>query len=127
MKDKKIISLIPIGIISGVMLFTNPNQTDYVDYASNRFVKEAKEAMCNTSNDQTPEWQKAIGGLIESACQTGLDWAGSSIRPDLENYISNATQKQNYLLFTIYSTKLLNQKFHTVGIFGNFITLSRTN
>lgn len=128
MKDKKLISLIPIAIISGVMLFTNPSKTDYIDYAATRFVKQTKEAMCKTSQTKdTPEWQKTFGELVEGACKGALELVGKNIREDVEKYISNATEKQNFLLFTIYSTELLDQKIHTVGVFGNFITLSRTN
>ncbi|MGF1479473.1 MAG: DUF4359 domain-containing protein [Cyanophyceae cyanobacterium] len=79
--------------LGATMAVTNPGKADYVDYAT--------EELVNYLQDYCRE---ASGPLefLKPYCQTLVD----SNRPQIKQLIAQKTQRQNFLLFSIYQTEL---------------------
>lgn len=101
------------------MAVTNPSQPVYEDYAVQRLTEYLKNDVCT----QVP---KAFESLLQRNCTVLVD----SSRPQMQQIISQSTQQQNFIFFSVYSTDLsLNRfipayHFETVGAFQNFYTYS---
>lgn len=98
-------------LISGlVLIFTNPSEPEYEEFATEQLVLYAKENLCSTSSDQLEQ-------IIQSqVCQLLVDTGKAKI-PQL---IRKSTKTRNYLLFTVFETDLLLYEFQTIGIFNDF-------
>lgn len=101
-------------ILSGLILvITNPGQGNYEQYASEKLNSYLKEDVC-------PE----IAQQLRNPCRILVDFA----RPKLDLAIAAQTQRQNFLLFSIYQTELSipsalpDYHFETLGIFDRFYT-----
>lgn len=120
MKSLKIAGYIGIAALAGIgvaLAVTNPNQSAYEQYAVQRLTEYLKVDVCRKAPD-------ALGGLLKRNCSILVD----STRPQLQQIIAQKTRRQNYILFSIYSTDLsINQLlpayyFESVGAFQNFYT-----
>ena len=104
-------------IVAGLgisMIVTNPGHQAYEEYASEQLNLYLKENYC-TKVDQ----QKGLGRFLQGSCQNLVD----SIRPQLQELVTENTTRQNYFLFSIYRTELAlpsplpDYNFATLGIF----------
>ena len=103
-------------IISGaILVITNPGQKNYEQYAANRLNYYLKQDVCPEVTQQ-----------LRNPCRILVDFA----RPQLDSAIANQTQRQNFLIFSIYQTELSipatipDYHFETLGIFDKFYTYS---
>ncbi len=104
-----------LGLIltGSILVITNPGQGNYEEYASKQLNIYLKESVC-------PE----IAKQLRNPCLILVDLA----RPQLNSAIANQTQRQNFLLFSIYQTDLSipsalpDYHFETLGIFDKFYT-----
>lgn len=105
-------TLVGLGVS---MALTNPSQDTYEEYAVHQLTTYLKDEVCT----QTPS---TFGDLLQRQCKTLVD----SGRPQLEQIIAKTTQRQNFVLFSVYRTQLdvgpLLPAYHfeTVGAFQNF-------
>ena len=118
MKSLKIITYIGAAALAGLgvaMAMTNPSPPVYEEYAQQRLTEYLKEDVCA----QVP---KAFESLLQRNCTILVD----SSRPQIQQIISESTERQNLIFFSIYRTDLsLNRlipsyHFETVGAFHNF-------
>ncbi len=101
------IALIALG---GVMLLTNPQSSGYTDYASKRFIVEAGKVVCARTGYCDMANLPAIGMNT---------FKNNLLKPAIEN----ATKRDNFLLFSIYTTEFPGiVTVKTLGVLGNFIT-----
>ncbi len=106
-------------ILGGVMAKTNPEQPAYQEYAVQRLATTLKTDVC-----------KKAPGLLENLVKFNCPQFVDSANPKIREIITNSTERQNYLLFSIYHTDLKlhsllpSYKVETVGIFNNFYTYS---
>jgi hypothetical protein len=93
-----------VAIAAFVLLFvvTNPDSDAYEDYLSQEMAREAREE------------DELAGALV-----TLLGGFAGSL-------LGNATTRDNYVMFSIYTTDLDTQGFVVLGILGNFIVLDDT-
>lgn len=104
-----------LAIGGGFLLCTNPGYGDYEDYATKTLITHAKKELCESNDDFTP-------GFLASSCNSLIDVS----RPQLGIIISRQTQRQNFLLFSIYETDLVlfsplpSYRVATLGILSNF-------
>jgi hypothetical protein len=97
------------------MALTNPGQDTYEQYAVEQLATYLKNEGCT----QAPP---VLGDILQNQCKSLVDTG----RPQLQQIISQTTQRQNFLLFSIYRTNLNIgpflpvYQFETVGIFQNF-------
>lgn len=95
MKDRKTF-LIILLFLTIILAVTNPTKQDYIDWA--------KQAVVNNSNSN---FEKAFVDLI-----------GGSI-------LNDVTITKNFVIFSLFETNIdETQKYITVGILKNFISLN---
>jgi hypothetical protein len=106
------VALVGVGVS---MALTNPNQATYEEYATEQLTTYLKDEACT----QAP---KVFSNFLQRQCKSLLDTG----RPQIQLIISKATQRQNFILFSIYRTNLdigpylPAYHFETVGAFQNF-------
>ncbi len=107
-----IIAILIVGL--GI---TNPNSHKYKTYAAAKISRELKDNTC-TQLSENPN-----SHLITS-CQILVN----SVKPQIEITITQNTQHTNWIIFSIYKTRLqvnsLIPEYHftTIGIFDFFLT-----
>ncbi|OAH58626.1 hypothetical protein AWH48_16625 [Domibacillus aminovorans] len=91
---KKYIAFIVFGFIFGIMVLSNPSKDDFVSWSKEEIMKDTN-------------------GLV-----------GLGIKMFGDPLINNATESSNYLVFSVYKTKISEEEtFKTVGLFNNFIPI----
>ncbi len=107
-------ALVALGV---AMASTNPSRIEYEEYATQRLSGYLKEQGCS----KTPN---ILDNLIKFNCAKLID----SASPQIKQVINASTKKQDYLLFSVYSTDLQinslipSYKFETVAALDNFFT-----
>ena len=105
-------ALTGLGVI---MALTNPGQTAYEQYASQTLNSHLKENFCT---QLPPE----ISKFLQSHCHSLVD----TVRPQLSQMIASHTQRQNFILFSIYQTELSipsslpDYQVRTIGVLQSF-------
>lgn len=109
------IMVIGLGV---AMSLTNPNQTAYDKFATQQLTQYLKKNACS-------EAPKVLGIFLGDECESLLD----KNQDDIKTFISKHTERQNYLILSVYQTDLALQDFgpllpsyhfETIGVFGNF-------
>lgn len=101
----------------GLLVFTNPNNNAYEEYATEKLTVYLKENVCTKVS-------QPLGDFLQSHCKTLVDTG----RPQIQELIAQQTTRQNYFLFSIYQTELSLSSpmpayhFATLGAFQNFYT-----
>lgn len=101
--------------LGGAMALTNPSQEAYEEYAIEQLTTYLKDEAC-------PQAPKVFGDLLQRQCKTLVD----SGRPQIQQIITKTTQRQNFILFSIYRTDLEIgpvlpvYHFETVGVLQKF-------
>ncbi len=122
MKSLKPLASISLFVLAGlavVMAITNPESSTYEEYAAEQLTTYLKDDVCN----QVP---KAFETLVQNSCASLID----SNRSQIQQIIARSTQRQNFILFSIYRTNLSVTsvvplyRFQTIGIMQNFYTYS---
>ena len=121
MKSLKPLASISLFVLVGLvtaMAITNPDSSTYEEYAVEQLTTYLKTDACS----QVP---KAFETLVQN-CSSLID----SNRPQIKQIVVRSTQRQNFILFSIYRTNLSITsvvplyRFQTVGIMQNFYTYS---
>ncbi|NWF60517.1 MAG: DUF4359 domain-containing protein [Fischerella sp.] len=123
--SKSLFTLIAIAGVASVMSFTNPNNNAYVDYAANRLTSEIQNAVCN--GPQLPQGQlwEGVSKLTATTCKSGLATGLAFQSSNIKDVITQSTERQNFFIFSIYTTKVPGYNFRTIGAFGNFLTFQK--
>lgn len=122
----KLLNIIAGTAVAGLTLLgvwmatTNPSQGAYEEYATQRLTEYLKENVC----DKPKGILDNLPIKINSHCDDFLD----SANPQVEKIIARTTQRQNFIIFSIYHTDLKLEsfslipgyKFESVGAFNNF-------
>lgn len=120
MKSLRIITYIGAAALAGLgvaMAVTNPNQPAYEEYAVQRLTEYLKNDVCTKA-------PKALENFLQRNCTVLID----SSRPQIQQIVSESTQRQNFILFSIYRTDLSvnpfipSYHFETMGVVENFYT-----
>lgn len=94
------------GIFASFMAATNPAKEDYLERTARRLTEE----IC--THQQLPR-------ELKLACSRVAPLASSTLKP----LISAATRRQNYLLFSIYTTELGCIQSRSLGLGGQFLPI----
>ncbi|BAZ50563.1 DUF4359 domain-containing protein [Nostoc ellipsosporum NOK] len=106
-----------LAVCGVAMAKTNPSQTEYEEYALQRLTQYLKQDVCKKTS-------KLIENLLHSKCDKLVD----SANPQIKEILAATTQKQDFIVFSIYRTDLKvsswlpSYRFETVGAFNNFYT-----
>lgn len=122
MKSLKPLASISLFFLAGLaiaMAIANPDTSTYEEYAVEQLTTYLKNDVCS----QVPQ---AFETLVKNSCAELID----SNRPQIRQIIARGTQRQNFILFSIYRTNLSISsivplyRFQTIGIMQNFYTYS---
>ncbi len=120
MKGSKVTAMVGglvLGVMGGMLIVTNPGQREYEAYATDALSTYLKQEVCN-------QVAQELRGALTSYCKTLVDTG----RPQIQQIIAQKTIRANYLLFSIYETKLWmpspvpSYQFTSLGIFEQFYT-----
>jgi len=106
-----------LAALGVAMAKTNPSQVEYEEYAVQRLTEYLKTDVC-----------KKTTNFIENLIRFNCDKLVDSANPQIQEIISRTTERQNYIIFSIYRTDLKinswipSYKFETVGAFDQFYT-----
>jgi hypothetical protein len=122
MKNLPIITYVGVAALAGIgitMAVTNPSLPAYEAYAVQWLTEYLKSDVC-------PQVPEVFGDFLQRNCSKIVD----SSQAQMRLIITQATQQQNFILFSIYRTNLSvnpllpSYQFETVGVFHNFYTYS---
>lgn len=104
--------------LGAAMAIANPDQQAYEQYATAQLTNYLKTNICT-------QGQNILGNLMQQPCTSLVE----NIKPQIPPLITENTQRQNFIFFSIYQTNLPLNKFipfaptyqiATVGAFNNF-------
>ncbi|MFW6296397.1 MAG: DUF4359 domain-containing protein [Halothece sp.] len=107
-----ILGIVGMGLI---LIFTNPNSDRYRNHLS-------QEISTNLQEDFCAEAPSAFGHLLQRQCDSLVENQESQ----LKNIIDYSTQRNNYLLFSIYETEvavingLPHYQAKSIGLLNHF-------
>lgn len=117
LKPLTFISLLFLGGLATAMAIANPDSSTYEQYAVEKLTTYLKDDVCS----QVPQ---AFETLVQNSCTSLIE----SNRPRIQQIIAHSTQRQNFILFSIYRTNLSISsvvplyRFQTIGIMQSFYT-----
>lgn len=106
-----------IAVTVIVLIVTNPGNSQYQTYASQKSLAYIRSELCDSLT-------KNSDLKLRNPCYSLIDTA----TPQIEMAIARSTKQQNFFLFSIYRTKLtispLDLEYHlvTLGILNRFYT-----
>ncbi|MDP5015841.1 MAG: DUF4359 domain-containing protein [Dolichospermum sp.] len=106
-----------VTVLGAIMAKTNPKQPEYEQYAIQKLTTYLEADVCK----KTPSF---LEKLIKVNCQELL----KSATPHIKELITTTTNRQDYMIFSIYRTEIKldswipGYKFETVGALNQFYT-----
>jgi hypothetical protein len=114
------LSTIALIAFGSIMAFTNPDRQEYLDYASRNLTNELPKILCNTS--EIENFFDFSDGNLVNFCKSGLGFGLNLGQESIKKFIDKNTQEQNFVLLSIYKTRIPGREYKNFGIFDNFIT-----
>ncbi|WP_069789331.1 DUF4359 domain-containing protein [Cyanobacterium sp. IPPAS B-1200] len=108
-----IVSGTTLAIFGGILMFTNPNQKQYEEFAEEKLSLYAKENLC----------QAGASGLDQVVKSQVCHMMVEAGKGQIPRVVRETTQKKDYMVLSIYETNLYLYKFRTIGVFNNFYVL----
>lgn len=106
-----------------LLAVSNPRKGEYVNYMSNELIAQVQAPAIDQCTTLPLQFQGVCNQTINTF-STGLEVTQAD---KLERYISNATQYQNYVLFSIYKLNIQGidniRPTTTLGVLGQFISI----
>jgi Domain of unknown function (DUF4359) len=102
--------------LGGIMALSNPDRSDYENYAV--------EQIGNLAKDQCDRAPAGLGILLQGPCRGAIE----AYKPQLRPLLAAATSRQNWIFFSIYRSDIsipivnFNARVESIGIFNNFFT-----
>lgn len=101
-----------LAMLGVVTAMTNPNQAAYDQFAAQTMTDYLAKDVCQSPLD-VPE---IFGNLLQGGC---VSLARSS-QSEIQQLISNNTQRQNFIFLSLYTTNLLVYQVKTIGVLQKF-------
>ncbi|MFE4106783.1 DUF4359 domain-containing protein [Almyronema epifaneia] len=116
------ISLGSLLLLGSVLALTNPSKEDYLNYTAEQIHLSSKQGCTEFDRDiDVTVFSMPTSDLCKSFVQ-GADFLGRGV---LKQLISLSTSEpKNYLILSVYTTKVPGRVYKTVGIGGHFFTLT---
>ncbi|MGI0485808.1 DUF4359 domain-containing protein [Pantanalinema rosaneae CENA516] len=116
------IGAISLAVLALVMAVTNPDQKAYVKYMFDHRLPGLQKQVCAESPGNRREQPAEIRELIQVMCQGGFLLSQTIGRGLLEGFIDSTTKRQNFGLFSLYTTETPVGRLKTIAIFNQFLT-----
>ncbi|MGI6513282.1 MAG: DUF4359 domain-containing protein [Syntrophomonadaceae bacterium] len=101
----KLSSWLLLILIAAVLISTNPTKEQYAEWAAGQ--------LSQTAQDE----QNSIESLI-------IGWGMRTFAPGV---IRDSTSEHNYYLFSLYNTRVGEQRFTAIGILSHFVFIESAN
>jgi Domain of unknown function (DUF4359) len=106
--------------LGSAMAVTNPSSRDYESFAVEHLTEYLKDNACK-------KLPKELGDFGQQWCQTLGKTAIDTGRPQLKQIIAQQTERRNFIVFSVYRTKLNlppfpAYEFETLGFLQQFYT-----
>ncbi len=95
---------------------TNPKQANYTEFATQTVSRLLIRDLCR-ANDRTP---RLFDTMIKDGCQVFMQQGKAEIRA----FIAHNTERQDFLLFSLYTTEFPIRPLRVLGIFNHFFLIS---
>lgn len=124
MKVKSFLGIAGLGALAAVLIATNPSQDRYNQFATETLQNEVSSSFCQAN--ELDSWLGDLGRALGDICETAVDQGRLVGQDDLENFIEDNTQRQNFWVFSLYTTEIPAVQVKTLGIFNRFIPFQQT-
>lgn len=113
--------IIVAGVVAALIAaaVTNPSQSDYVDYASDRLI-ETLEDECDEFDQNSSSSPSPLTGRDICKASVGIV---SLARGGINVWIDSSTKRQNFGVFSVYTTNIWGREFKTLGVGNRFFEL----
>lgn len=119
MKVKAFIGILGLGTVAAVLIATNPGQDRYNMFAADTLQNEVRSAFCQAK--ELDSWLGDLGKALGDICETAVEQGRLISKEDLEEFIEDNTQQQNFGVFSLYTTEIPAVRVKTIGILNRFI------
>ncbi len=124
MRVKAFISIVGLGALAAVLIATNPGQEQYNTFAAETLQSEARAAFCQA--DELDSWLGDLGQALGNICETAIEKGTLIGEDDLKSFIEENTQRQNFLVCSLYTTQIPAVRVRILAIFNRFIPIQQT-
>ena len=124
MKIKTLLGIVGLGTLAGVLIATNPNQHRYNTFAAATLQHEVRSSFCQA--EELDSWLGELGIALGDICETAVEQGSLVGEEDLKGFIEDNTQRQNFWVFSLYTTQIPAVRVRTLGIFNRFIPIQQT-
>ena len=107
-----------------MLIATNPGQEQYNTFATETLQTEARSAFCQA--DELDSWLGDLGQVLGNICETAIEEGTLIGEDDLKGFIEDNTERQNFWLFSLYTTQIPAVQVKILGIFNRFIPVQQT-
>ena len=111
------VALVGVG---GAMAISNPNEEAYNEYAVTRLSEYLQNDVCAKA-------PSTFGNILRDQCSSFVE----SNQSEIAELVANSTERQNFIVFSLYKTELSlkrylpflpSYQFETVGALNDFYT-----
>lgn len=124
MKVKAFVGIAGLGALAIVLSVTNPSQDQYNTFAADTLQNEVRSSFCQAK--ELDNWLGDLGKALGDICETAIEQGRVVGQDDLEDFIEDNTQRQNFWVFSLYTTQIPAVQVKTLGIFNRFIPIQQT-
>ncbi|MEL6228949.1 MAG: DUF4359 domain-containing protein [Cyanobacteria bacterium J06636_28] len=124
MKIKAFVGMAGVGALAAVLMATNPGQDRYNTFAAETLQNEVRSSFCQAK--ELDNWLGDLGKALGDICETAIEQGSLVGEEDLKNFIEDNTQRQNFGVFSLYTTQIPAVRVRILGVFNRFIPIQQT-
>lgn len=124
MKIKAFVGIAGVGALAAVLIATNPGQDRYNTFAAETLQNEVRSSFCQAK--ELDSWLGDLGKALGDICETAIEQGSLVGEEDLKNFIEDNTQRQNFGVFSLYTTQIPAIRVRILGVFNRFIPIQQT-
>ncbi|MBT9315108.1 DUF4359 domain-containing protein [Leptothoe spongobia] len=124
MKVKAFLGMAGLSALAVALIVTNPNQDRYNAFAAETLQNEVRSSFCQAK--ELDSWLGDLGKALGDICETAIEQGRLVGQDDLEEFIEDNTQRQNFWICSLYTTEIPAVRVRILGIFNRFIPLQQT-
>ena len=114
------------GLVTiGVLAATNPSTDFYAEYLTSEAVTQSPNILCSQLNSFRSLDSAPLVDPLISLCK-GLSNFGVAflLKDDIKQFVKQQTVRQNYIVCSLYTTRIPGRTIRTIGILNNFLPYS---
>ena len=123
MKVKALLGMVGLGALTTILVVTNPGQDRYNMFAADTLQNEVRSAFCQ--GKELNSWLGDLGKALGNICETAIEQGTLIGQEEIEDFIEDNTQRQNFLVFSLYTTEVPAVRVRTLGILNRFIPIQQ--